>query len=317
MNTLIQGLHHVTAMSGAAQANLNFYTGLLGLRLVKKTVNFDAPDVYHLYYGNESGAPGTIMTFFPFPGLARGRVGAGQTTLTSFSIPATAIGFWEGRFKSAGVSFERRESADRIDLLFRDPDGMPLALVATSRDTRPGTAVGSVPEEQSIRGFWGVTLSVAKPEGTLDILTRSLDHQLLEEGDGRFVLGTEPSPGAFIEVLAAPQLARGLGGSGTIHHIAFATPSDESQLGVQARLYNHGHMPTEVLDRQYFHSIYFREPGGVLFEVATVPPGFQFDEPLASLGQGLKLPPWAESKRTAIEAGLAPLSLEEALRFGA
>ncbi|MDP5171370.1 MAG: ring-cleaving dioxygenase, partial [Bacteroidia bacterium] len=305
MGTFIQGLHHITAMAGAPQSNLNFYTGILGLRLVKKTVNFDAPDVYHLYYGNETGAAGTIMTFFPFPGLTRGRIGSGQATKTAFSIPSASLGFWQARLKAFGVETVVKEWKNSTELQFSDPDGLPLSLVANDTDTRVGVAVGSVPLAHSIRGFYGVTLSVARPEGTLAILTQSMEHQIFEEEQGRFLLGTEQNPGALIEVIADPSLPAGRGGSGTVHHIAFATATDETQLGIQQKLMKDGYRPTEVLDRQYFHSIYFREPGGVLFEVATLPPGFLYDEPVEHLGESLKLPSWVESKRPEFERGLA------------
>lgn len=301
-------------MAGAPQPNLNFYTGVLGLRLVKRTVNFDAPEVYHLYYGNQTGAPGTILTFFPFPGITPGRIGAGQATRTSFSIPAEAVGYWQDRLSRFGVGTDEQAEADRVVLNFRDPDGMPLALVANDQDQRPGTAVGSVPAASSIRGFYGVTLTISRPEGTLDILTRSLEHQLLSEGKDRFLLGTDAQPGSLIELVANAQAPQGIGGSGTVHHIAFATPTDDSQRQLQRRLQAQGFYPTQIMDRQYFHSIYFREPGGVLFEVATVPPGFLYDEAEDALGTGLKLPEWVEPHRAEIERGLAPLSLEEALR---
>ncbi len=315
MKNLVQGLHHITAMAGSPQSNLNFYTGTLGLRLVKKTVNFDAPDVYHLYYGDQTGSPGTILTFFPFPGMSRGRIGAGQATRTLFSISDTSLGFWVERLSRYGVHFELREHAERTELLFEDPDGLPLGLVANALDRRAGTAVGSVPEKDSIRGFYGVTLSVRKADGTLRILTEGLEHKIWEEGEGRFLLGTESTPGAFVEVIIDAKLPHGLGGSGTVHHVAFATESDATQVALQQRLHQQGYFPTQVLDRQYFHSIYFREPGGVLFEVATLPPGFLYDESPEHLGEALKLPPWAEPQRAEIEQGLAPLSLEEALTF--
>lgn len=314
---LINGIHHVTAMAGDPQVNLDFYAGLLGLRLVKKTVNFDAPDVYHLYYGDETGQPGSIMTFFPFgAGPYRGQIGNGQAAVTSFSIPSNALDFWIKRLDQYGVP--RQEPRSRFQetaLYFTDPDGLGLELVANDLDTRPAFSYGHIPVEFAIRGFWGTEIWESRLENTEHLLTSAMNYQFLAETQGRrrYAPTEQAQPGRFVDILWDPQKRYGQGGIGTVHHIAFDTPSDESQLELRSLLLQNGQQPTQVIDRQYFHSIYFREPGGVLFEVATTPPGFALDESVAELGQGLKLPAWEEYRREKIEKMLLPISLESAL----
>lgn len=309
---LITGIHHVTALADDAQRNIDFYTGILGLRMVKKTINFDAPEVYHLYYGNESGSPGTIMTFFPYSGLARGRHGKGQMTATSFSVPDISLDYWMKRLKKFNVQIlqiqERFEN--EMCVSFEDVHGLGLELVFNKNDKRPGFSYGQIPIEHAVKGFYGVTLSEEGYERTAGLLLEGMDHQLIVEKGNRFRYSASNQPGDFIDVLCSPDALRGLGGSGTIHHLAFATPDDNTQLEARERLLTKGFNVTPVLDRQYFHSIYFREPGGILFEVATNPPGFVIDENLAHLGEGLKLPPWMESSRTAIEKSLQPVNVQ-------
>ena len=312
-NQLITGIHHITALASDPQKNLNFYAGILGLRLVKKTINFDAPEVYHLYYGNETGAPGTILTFFPYPGLTRGRKGKGQVTVTSFSIPDTSLEYWMKRLKKFNVNYNAPDSRYNKEsfIYLEDPDGLGIELVANNEDNRQGFTYGQIPMEHSVKGFYGVTLSADGYEKTAGLLTAQMDHQLIAEKGNRFRYSASGKPGDFVDIVCSPDSLRGLGGSGTIHHIAFATVDDALQLAAREKLVTAGFNPTPVLDREYFHSIYFREPGGVLFEIATNPPGFAVDEEPAHLGEALKLPPWYEPNRSEIEQGLQPIQLNK------
>lgn len=312
MNTpLISGLHHVTAMAADPQENVNFYAGVLGLRLVKKTINFDAPDVYHLYYGDESGSPGSIMTFFPFRNMKSGTLGHGQTKATTFSIPKGSVEYWLKRFEKLQVAYEKPvRRFDEMVISFRDHDGLRLELVANDQDQRAPFSYGSIPLEHAIRGFYSVELLESKFEYTESVLVNQLDHQFIrEEGNRRRYTARDGAPGQILDIVYDGKRDFGRGGSGTVHHIAFDTPSDEAQLEVRSRVIQGGLSPTQVLDRNYFHSIYFREPGGVLFEVATTPPGFTADEDIDELGTALKLPEWYEHRREYIEGLLAPIEL--------
>ncbi|MFN7116529.1 MAG: VOC family protein [Saprospiraceae bacterium] len=307
---LINGIHHVTAMADDPQKNVDFYAGILGLRLVKKTINFDAPDVYHFYYGNELGAPGTIMTFFPYAGIRPGRKGIGQLTVTSFSVPANSLGYWVDRLKKFGLNPSAPQRRfDEEFITFQDFDGLMLELVATNKDERPPFTYGHIAEEHSARGFYGVALSEENQEYTGNLLTETMDHQLIASEGNRFRYTASGKPGDFVDVLHNPGTVRGLGGGGTVHHLAFSTDDDNTQVSIRSKIAQQGLNVTPVLDRQYFHSIYFREPGGVLFEVATNPPGFAIDEDKAHLGEAIKLPPWEEPNRAEIEAGLIPVKV--------
>lgn len=311
MNKLVTGIHHITALASNAQKNVDFYTGILGLRLVKKTVNFDAPDVYHLYYGNEKGEPGTIMTFFPFPGIPQGRKGKGQLTVTSFSIPENALDYWIKRLDKFNIPYEGpQQRFDEVFIYFEDHDGLGLELVANNKDERSAFTYENIPIEFAVKGFYGVTLSEECYEKTAGLLVGQMDHNLITEKGNRFRYSSSGKPGDFVDVLCNPDTLRGLSGSGTIHHIAFATANDKTQLEAREKLLEFGLDVTPVLDREYFHSIYFREPGGILFEIATIPPGFTVDEPLDHLGELLKLPPWLEKNRSFIEKKLVPIHLE-------
>lgn len=312
MNTskLVTGLHHITALSSDPQRNLGFYAGILGLRLVKKTINFDAPEVYHLYYGNKDGTPGTIMTFFPYPGIPRGRKGQGQLTVTSFSIANNALDYWIKRFKKFGIQHsEPQNRFDETFIYFEDHEGLGLELVANKSDERKGYSNGIIPEEFAMKGFHGITLSVECNEKTSALLTGLMDHKLIHEKGNRFRYSTGEHSNHFVDVLCSPDALPGIMGAGTIHHVAFATASQESQLEARHKLIKGGHNVTPVMNREYFHSIYFREPGGVLFEIATLPPGFTIDEDIDHLGESLKLPPWQEKNRKSIEANLHPIHL--------
>jgi len=301
------GLHHVTATVDDAQVDLDFAVATLGLRLVKKTVNFDNHNVYHFYYGTERGLPGTIWTTFPYrgQGVRAGRRGAGQVSATAFSVPRGALGAWRDRFAAHGVA--ARAGAPRFgeeSLTFGDASGLAFELVESADDARAPWAEGGVEAGAAIRGVHSVTLAVPALDPTLEMMTRLLGFEVVGEGDGRTrVAAGGRGPGQIVDVVASPSPA-GQNGLGTVHHVAFAIGSAEEQLDVREQLLSHGLRVTPVMDRCYFHSIYFREPGGVLFEVATVAPGFTADESLSSLGGGLKLPPWEEPHRAAIEAAL-------------
>ena len=310
MSPAITGIHHVTSIAGDPQRNVDFYTGLLGLRMVKKTVNFDSPETYHLYYGDGAGNPGTIITFFPWGDGRKGRIGAGQLITTSFSISSDSLGFWTERLVEAGVRFEKpRDRFGDTVLTFSDPDGLRTELVA-SRDNRDGWADGPVSAGDSVRGFHHVTLAVEDPEKTAKLMTDTLGFRQTEEAEGRmrFAMG-EGSPGDLMDLSSAAGFPKGTMGVGTVHHVAFRVPDDEAQLAVREEVAALGFNVTPVLDRNYFRSIYFREPGGVLFEIATDPPGFTVDEPLDELGAHLKLPPWLETRRERLEEVLPPLHL--------
>ncbi|GAB2800215.1 ring-cleaving dioxygenase [Rhabdobacter roseus] len=312
MNTLINGIHHVTALASDAQRNVDFYVGILGLRMVKKTINFDAPDVYHLYYGDEGGSPGTILTFFPYAGLTRGRKGGGQLTYTAFSIPTASLSYWMDRLAAFNIPYAGPyQRFNESYLRFEDYDGMGVELVANNEDTRPGWDNGKVPAEYAVRGFHTVSLNEFRIDQTVSLLTEVMQHRLVaEETDRyRFQAGAGGS-GTYVDVLFTPKDVRALQGAGSVHHLAFATDTDDTQLAIREELLTAGYNPTQVLDRNYFHSIYYREPGGILFEIATNPPGFAIDEPIAELGTSLKLPEWYEPRRAEIESGLPPIVAE-------
>jgi glyoxalase family protein len=312
MNQLVTGIHHITALASDPQKNVDFYTGILGLRLVKKTINFDAPEVYHLYYGNEMGSPGTILTFFPYPNIPQGRKGKGQLITTSFSVSENALPYWVKRLEKFHVAYVGPQARfDETFIYFEDHDGLGLELVANKGDKRSGFTYGNIPSEFAIKGFYGITLSEECYEKTAKLLMSQMNHtQIGEKGNRfRFSAGADGHSGGFVDVLCTPDSLKGLPGYGTIHHVAFATPNDTTQLEAREKLLNFGLNITPVLDREYFHSVYFREPGGVLFEIATVPPGFTIDEPLDQLGQSLKLPPWEEKNRVFIEKQLLPIHL--------
>jgi glyoxalase family protein len=312
MEKRIPGIHHITAIASDPQRNLDFYTRTLGLRLVKLTVNFDDPGTYHFYFGDASGRPGTILTFFPWPRAPRGRQGTGQVTTISFSIPQGALAYWQERLASEGISTALlRQRFDEQVISFPDPDGLQLELVAhPGAEARPGWAGGPVPAEYAIRGFSGATLTVDDYELTADVLTKVMGFRLTgQEGQRyRYEVG-EGADLARVDLVNAPELPEGRMAAGTVHHIAWRTPSDEQQLAWRADLQQAGLQVTPVRDRQYFHSIYFYEPNGILFEIATDPPGFATDETPETLGTHLKLPPWLEPQRATLENKLPRLRL--------
>jgi catechol 2,3-dioxygenase-like lactoylglutathione lyase family enzyme len=314
MNTRIPGLHHVTGIASDPQRNLDFYAGLLGLRFVKRTVNFDDPGSYHFYFGDNRGTPGTILTFFLWPGAQRGIRGTGQVEATAFAISPDSIGYWLERLKQHHVTAERtsaRFGEEVVRLI--DPDGLLIELIASghppSVDPWPDS---SVQAEHSLRGFHSVSAALDGYERTARLLTESFGYCLTKESENRFRFAStgHPAPGRIIDLLCQPGTAMGRVAVGSVHHIAFRAKDDAEQLKWRNHLVGLGHNVTPVMNREYFHSIYFREPGGVLFEIATDPPGFMLDEKLEELGTHLPLPPWLEPARSQIEQILPPISPE-------
>lgn len=307
--TVSAGIHHITAIAGDPRRNYDFYTRVLGLRFVKKTVNFDDPGTYHLYYGNETGAPGTILTFFPWAGVPQGRAGTGQAVEIGYAIPQASLGFWIERLQTLGIAHEPpvKRFGETV-LSFRDPDGMFVDLVATeAASTVKGWSDGHMPAEHAVRGFNGVTLWVADPAKTAPVL-EALGYRLVA-GEGawtRFSAAGGPL-GLHVDLRNTAGFPRGSSGAGTIHHIAFRAESDAAEYALRDQVRQLGMNTTDQLDRNYFRSIYFREPSGVLFELATDDPGFAVDEPVETLGQALKLPAWFEPHRPQIEAVLPKL----------
>jgi len=307
---LITGIHHVTALAGNPQKNIDFYSGILGLRLVKKTVNFDAPEVYHFYYGNETGQPGSILTFFPYGDIMKGRHGKGMLNTTSFSVAISSIEYWENRLKKFNINYKQpQERFNEVFIYFEDEDGLGLELVFNDKDERQGFSYGNIPLENSIKGFYNVEIWEEGYERTAAVLTQQLDHTLIAEKGNRFRFAAADAPGNYVDILCAPDSLKGLGGNGTVHHIAFATANKQTQEEARIKIAQRMLNPTPILDRQYFTSIYFREPGGVLFEVATEDPGFMIDEDKQHLGESLKLPSWYEKHRAVIEEAVTPVTL--------
>jgi glyoxalase family protein len=306
------GIHHVTAIAGPARRNVDFYTRALGLRLIKKTVNFDDPGTYHLYYGDEAGQPGAILTFFPWAQATPGRLGIGETQETMFRVPEGAIGYWTHRFVEKGVAHEALEKRfGETALPFTDSDGMRLALVGVrGAENEPAWSNGEIPAEAAIRGFHGVSLLLEDAAPTGGILSDVLGFTRFA-ADGamtRYKAG-DTAIGGIVDLRAAGGFLAGRQGAGSVHHIAFRAPDDAAQAAMVKKLAdNHRIRTTEQKDRNYFRSVYFREPGHVLFEIATDIPGFAVDEPLATLGQALKLPSFLEPRRSEIEAVLPELA---------
>jgi glyoxalase family protein len=308
----LHGIHHITAIATDPQRNLDFYTQVLGLRLVKRTVNFDDPGSYHFYFGDRVGTPGTIITFFPWPGANRGSRGTSQVVATAFAIPREAVNFWKSHLKNHRVFCE--EIAPRFDnsvLRLTDPDGLMLELIASNQSAEADLEFPSaIPREVTIRGFHAPTLEVLNSAPTEKLLTDTLGFKIIAEQKKRrrFSLGSNSSS-SQLDLVEAPEGPFGNIGAGTIHHIAFRAPNEAEQAKWREKLTDLGLAVTRIIDRQYFHSIYFREPGGILFEIATDGPGFAIDEPVDQLGHNLKLPPQFETQRETIERVLPPISL--------
>ena len=314
----IQGLHHVTAVTRNAQQNIDFYRNVLGQRMVKRTVNFDISDTYHFYFADQVGTPGTVLTFFVWPNMKRGTRGTGETVALAYNLPGGSLGFWQGYLKNRGVELLPAEKRFGMDVLpFEDPDGMRVELVASG--TSPVIhhwEEGPIPQEHALSGFHSVTLWLDELESTAELLTKVMGYTFAEQEGTRFrFTGGSGLLGTTLDILHQPgqpedRPVEAVFGGGSIHHIAFRVPDDETQLEYQSAIRTSGLEVTPVIDRQYFHSIYYREPGGVLFEIATVPPGFTVDEPVEALGERLQLPPWFEPNRNAIEQDLPPVTLQ-------
>jgi glyoxalase family protein len=318
----INGLHHVTAVTRDAQVNVDFYRNVLGQRFVKKTVNFDVPDSYHFYFADEIGTPGTVLTFFVWPNVKQGFRGNGETAAVAYNIAAGSIGFWQDYLETKGIHLHPVEQRFGAEVLpFDDPDGMQIELVESDS---PAVVhyweTGPIPQAHALRGFHSVTLWLDQVESTLDLLVNQMGYMFDgQEGNRHRFVGGSGSLASTLDILHRPvqpedMPAEAVFGGGSIHHIAFRVPTDEVQLEYQSALRVAGYEVTPVRDRKYFHSIYYREPGGVLFEIATEGPGFVIDEPADTLGESLKLPEWFESTRNGIEQNLPPIILKPVQR---
>ncbi|HVP18738.1 MAG TPA: ring-cleaving dioxygenase [Spirochaetia bacterium] len=307
------GIHHITGIAGDPQKNLDFYSGVLGLRLVKKTVNYDDPETYHFYFGDRVGAPGSILTFFPWTASGlRGRAGAGQVTGVAFSVPRGSLGFWQRRFEHFRIEQEApTTSRDETQIGFHDPDGLALELVDSGDTVSEGAWSRVVPAEAAIRGFHSATLTVENAQATTDFLGSVLGLSVVRELSNCIRLATRSGgTGSEVDVEGAPAAPRARTGVGALHHIAWRARDDEEQRVFRERIMETGTPATPVVDRRYFRSVYFHEPGGILFEMATDPPGFSRDEPEESLGTALKLPPWLETLRPGLERALPVVSAD-------
>ncbi len=312
MENKILGLHHITAIAGNAKRNYDFYTKVLGLRFIKKTVNFDDPGTYHFYFGDEVGTPGTILTFFPWEGITQGKQGTGMTTEIGYSVPGQSFEFWKERFKEHDVRITN--SGTRFGeqyLSFKDPDGLPLALIAPAgEDTRKPWETAEVSAGVATRGFHSVTLSLRGIRETARVLTDIFNYDLSGREGNRYRYVTAGITGAAtIDLLETPGGERAINAGGTVHHVAFRVKNEEILMNFREKVLRHGGLNiTPKIDRNYFFSLYFREPGGVLFEIATDNPGFSIDEPVGELGKNLKLPAQYESSRAEIEKVLPSLA---------
>lgn len=309
MNDRILGLHHITAIAGNARRNYKFYTSVLGLRFIKKTVNFDDPGTYHFYFGDEEGTPGTVLTFFPWEGVTRGRQGTGMTTEIGYSVPAQSLGFWKNRLQENYIRII--ESGTRFGeeyLSFEDPDGLPLTMIVPSgSDARIPWITPEVTHGVASRGFHSVTLSLRSITETANVLTNIFDYTFAGREGNRHRYVTTAVQGAATVDLLEISGSRAINAGGTIHHVAFRVKEEETLMRFREKVMGHGLNITPKIDRNYFFSLYFREPGGVLFEIATDNPGFSVDEPVSELGKDLKLPLQYEGRRAEIEKVLPSL----------
>ena len=308
MENKIIGLHHITAIAGDAQRNYDFYTKVLGLRLVKKTVNYDDPQTYHFYFGDEVGSPGTILTFFPWPGARPGQDGAGMATGIGYSVPKGSLEFWKDRFEEMNIRhFQITEKFGERELPFLDPDGLKLSLIETD-DDRKGYPTAFIPAQNLIKGFHSVTLTLNFIEETAEVLTEVLGYKKIKTEGSFHRYGTDAvDNAAFVDLFILPDAYRGINSAGTNHHVAFRVKNEEDLMAMRAKVLEKGLQITEKIDRNYFYSLYFREPGGVLFEIATDNPGFAIDETVDELGNTLVLPPRYEAARAQIEKALPVL----------
>jgi glyoxalase family protein len=310
MENTINGIHHITAIAGDAKRNYNFYTKVLGLRMVKKTVNFDDPETYHLYYGDEYGTPGTILTFFPWGNIQAGRRGSRQATEIGYSVPAGSLDFWQKRFEDHNVIYNKiAEKFGERYLTFLDPDGLKFELIESARaDDRKGWETDDIKAENAIKGFYNVTITTNKAQPTADILTNILGYRLLDKNVNRYRYITDAINTAnVIDIVEVAGEVAGHVAGGSVHHVAFRVANEEILMYFRDKVVAAGLHITEKIDRNYFYSLYFREPGGVLFEIATDNPGFDVDEPVAELGSHLKLPAQYEQYRDKLEESLPQL----------
>lgn len=310
MENKILGLHHITAIAGNAKRNLDFYTRILGQRLVKKTVNFDDPKTYHFYFGNEAGEPGTLLTFFPWDGVRPGRNGAGMATNIAYAVPAGALEFWKNRLKTFNIDYKEGEILGEKMISFQDPDGLQLEFVETKNpDNRKVRTTDEISSDVATKGFYTTTLTLNNADATSKVLTDLLGYQLQKEEGNRYRFATDTiETSNLIDILEDPTAGRGINSAGTNHHIAFRVKNDEVLMEFREKILSAGFNITAKIDRDYFYSLYFREPGGVLFEIATDNPGFTVDEPLEELGNSLKLPKKYEAARAEIESLLPDLN---------
>ena len=309
-NNNISGIHHITAIAGNAQRNYHFYTNVLGLRFVKKTVNFDDPHTYHFYYGNFNAEPGTILTFFPWENITQGRRGSAQATEIGFSIPQGSQEFWLKRLEENGVIYNKiSKKFDEEYITFLDPDGLKFELtVSFTKDMRNGNLTHDICENESIKGFRGVTITLQDIKATADVLTNLLDYKLEKQEVNRFrFVNQNIETAELIDLVELPTEQRGHVAGGSVHHVAFRAKTEKIQMALREKIVAADLNVTEQIDRNYFRSLYFREPGGVLFEIATDSPGFTVDESLEDLGKNLKLPNQYETRREEIESILPVL----------
>ncbi|MEO6549132.1 MAG: ring-cleaving dioxygenase [Ferruginibacter sp.] len=310
MSNRIAGLHHITAIAGNAKRNYDFYTGVLGLRMVKKTVNFDDPGTYHFYFGNQTGTPGTILTFFPWEGIGAGKIGTGMATEISYSVPSGSLGFWVNRFQQFKVNHEPMfERFGEKVLSFTDPDGLKINLVEPlQQDKRIAWKTAGITQEEGIKGFHSVVLLLHDIKATASILTEVFEYRLQGKEGNRYRFFTDAvEDAAIVDLVEAPEMGRGINAAGTNHHVAFRVADEKILMNFREKIAARGLSITPKIDRNYFFSLYFREPGGVLFELATDNPGFVTDETIDKLGTSLRLPEQYESSRVKIEAQLPKL----------
>ncbi|GGG03192.1 ring-cleaving dioxygenase [Paenibacillus abyssi] len=308
MNKQTAGIHHITSFVGDPQGNVDFYAGVLGLRLVKKTINFDAPEVYHLYFGNEAGSPGTAITFFPSANNRRGRIGGGQVGITTYVVPTGSFDFWEERMRKLKVAHTVTERFSERYLQFKDYDGLQLEIVEREEGPLSKWSFGGVPADKAIKGFGGALLYSVAPDKTMELLQQVMGLERVgQEGD--YVRFRAAGDLGNVIDINHTAMGWGIGGAGTVHHIAWRAKDDQDHQSWRNHIQQHGFQPTPIIDRQYFNAIYFREAGGILFEIATDTPGFATDEQADVLGEKLMLPDWFEPHRQQIEEGLAPIQV--------
>ncbi|MDD2279659.1 MAG: ring-cleaving dioxygenase [Bacteroidales bacterium] len=310
MNKIL-GLHHITAIAGDAQRNYNFYTKTLGFRLVKKTVNFDDPQTYHFYFGDEVGTPGTILTFFPWANISQGKTGAGMATGIGYSIPKGSMKFWKARFEKLNIPYDMSESFEEKHIVFQDTDGLRLSLIeAKQKDERKGFETAEIKADVAIKGFHTVTLTLNSIKATAAILTEVFGYKQVAQEDNLYRYQTDTvENAAIVDLLEMPQARRGINSVGTNHHVAFRVKDEEAMMTIREKIVARDLQITEKINRDYFFSLYFREPGGVLFEIATDNPGFATDETVENLGSSLQLPDQYKQMRDKIEKGLPELQM--------